>query len=210
MNIFQGQNTVYSLNVFSGQGEWREESAFEFGRVDHACGLIEGDDGTEIVVAAGDCTGYETCPGALGPDEPCFCPTEIFNIGNGEWRTGKSSGACKLASTTRLKGLQIGASNILQNTYVLLTFVASSTPYQATGPASVPYRNSFLLLGGYTWCWNCDLANRRIYYFNPQSFEWDILDERLEPNESIGPPDSTAFMVESSIFPPCEDENDDV
>ena len=44
------------------------------GRSSHGCGLIKGDNGTEIVVVGGDF--------ASGDD------VEIFNINNREWRTG--------------------------------------------------------------------------------------------------------------------------
>ena len=43
--------------------------------------LVRGDNGHEIVVAGGDCWGYETWP---------ECPTEVFNIREGEWRSGEN------------------------------------------------------------------------------------------------------------------------
>ena len=71
-------------------------------------------------------------------------------------------------------------------------------PFRVIIPASTPYKESFLIVGGGI---NTGLSQSdTIYYFNPKTFTWDLLDESLKRGQWS----HTAFMVDSSIFPPCE------
>jgi len=142
---------MYSLNPLSGQDSWVQEPSMKTGRSSHGCGLIKGDNGTEIVVVGGDF--------ASGDD------VEIFNINNREWRTGPLF------------------------------------PFGISIPASTPYKESFLIVGGGIRG-NIGIIgiSDTIYYFNPRTFTWDLMEESLNNGQWA----HTAFMVDSSIFPPCE------
>ena len=66
---------MISLNALSGQDTWVEEPGLRNGRSSHGCGLIKGENGTEIVVVGG---GY------------AWDDVEIFNINTREWRSGNN------------------------------------------------------------------------------------------------------------------------
>ena len=64
-------------------------------------------------------------------------------------------------------------------------------PHDIAYRPSVPYKDSFLIVGGYT---------EKISYFNPGTYFWDVLNATLIQRPI------TAFMVDPGIFPACADE----
>ena len=74
-------------------------------------------------------------------------------------------------------------------------------PFGISIPASTPYKESFLIVGGGIRG-NIGIIgiSDTIYYFNPRTFTWDLMEESLNNGQWA----HTAFMVDSSIFPPCE------
>ena len=66
----------------------------------------------------------------------------------------------------------------------------ANLPYQISNGGSVPYQNSFLIVGGYSTLLPDPFLNT-IYYYNPDDDQWEQLPYTLEDRKDY----PTAFMV---------------
>ena len=78
----------------------------------------------------------------------------------------------------------------------LVCISANPLPKSIYYAASVPYDNSFLLIGGYG-SGTGDLAD--IYKYNPDNDEWTMLESELKTPRYR----HVALLVPQSIFPEC-------
>ena len=72
---------------------------------------------------------------------------------------------------------------------------ADAYPSELTATRSVPYEETFLLVGGHRGSYPAD----RVYKFDPESGEFRLMPERLRVAKHMG----TAFHVQHMEFPDC-------
>ena len=158
-------------------------------RYEHGCGTIiaQNGSGSKEVVAAGS-----------AEERPDAETVEIYSVADSSWRYGTSSIILAFVQA-KLKHLIYWSSpkNSLAEYLNQFSSTVNNLPVLVFGADSVPYHDSFILVGGRDW--NAIPPLDTILLYNPGNDSWVEMPSKLKTPRYY----PTVIPVRPSMFPSC-------